>query len=421
MSNIAKIMKQAAAGVIKTVDANLGTRSTFTQDYDADATAITRVGTSNYYAMVQYDTQSKHGRIYIIYYNPSNSSFTLISNNAAWTAWSTDQYASIVDDHANSGRVACIAQTNTFYPSIFSFKVNTSNGAYSSTENYQISNDSDYGQTSNSNNIIKTSSGILAMFHEQNGQWRPYEISLSSGGLNSKSFGTGIGTPTLNRSDYTAFLYSSDIDRFYIFWKHSSTGQIRWGSFSYNFSNGSYGHQDGATVYTPSSNSNIEGVRGVSLETTGGADKLFIVYERGYNNGRQYRAQTLTPYLDGNNYGKYTNSSTKNFDYSDLNSISGASWSNNNSIYFMEVEPVSGAPIFGDSSGKLYQFVLDKSTQTLPSTFTDGAIFIGNFGNNQYMGGARTCNFIAPYDDTTSLIITGGYNYNQARLFNGQY
>ena len=65
MSNISKIMKQAAAGILKTVDANLGSRTSLNQDYDSDTTAVTRVGTSNYYAMVAYDSSSKHGRIYI--------------------------------------------------------------------------------------------------------------------------------------------------------------------------------------------------------------------------------------------------------------------------------------------------------------------------------------------------------------------
>jgi len=419
MSNISKIMKQAAAGILKTVDANLGSRTSLNQDYDSDTTAVTRVGTSNYYAMVAYDSSSKHGRIYIIYYNSSNGSFTLTSNNSAWFGYSTDQYASIVDDHANSGRVACIAQNSTYYASIFSFKVDTSNGAYSNTQNYQLTSDSDYGQVSNSNNIIKTSSGALAMFHEQNGGWRPYEISLSSSGLNSKSFGSGLGNPNLNRSDYTAFLYSSDVDRFYIFWKNYS-GSYLWSTFSYNFSNGNYNDQDGGSLYSPSSGSNLQGVRGVSLQTTDGDDRFFLVYERGYSNGYQFRASTLTPSLTGAGSGTYS-AAHYNFDHSDINSISGASWGNNDLFYFMQTEPVSGAPMFGGGTGKLYQFVLDKSTQTLPSTFTDGAIYIGDFGNNSYMGGVRGCNFIAPYDDTTSFIITGGSSYNQARLFNGQY
>lgn len=410
-------MQQAAAGVAGTVDATLGTRYQLNQDYDADATAVCRVGTTNLYAMVQYDQSSKHGRIYIIEYYPSTGQFVLQSNNSAWNAWSTDAYAGIVQD-PNTGRILALAQNGTYYASIYSFTVQT-NGSISNTDNHTLSNDSDYGWCQDSTHMVAANGGVTVVAHELNGNWRLNRLSVHSNGLNNTSWGSW-GYASASRSNSMTLVYSEMIDRYYFFWRYNNNS-ASWATFSE--SSGSFADEDGGSF--GSVDTNCQGLNAVVLPLPNGDERILVGYEFTYGylsppvdaNCYQMRFKHCTPYLGSANSGQLTVNQTKDFNFSNFST----GWNGGDSLYYLDYEPVSKSPIIGEADGSIYQVLVDKTTKELPSSMDDAFLYLGNLGNNQWMQGARCSQIIAPYNDEFSVLITGGYNYNQARTISGQY
>lgn len=421
MSKIARAMQQAAAGVAKTVEANLGMAYGLNQDYDTDASAVCRVGTTNYYAMVQYDTSSKVGRIYVIEYIPSTGQFISRSNNAAWNGWSTDAYAGIVQD-PSTGRVLAIAQTATYYPSIYSFTVNTSNGTISNTNNHQLTSNSNDGWMQDSRMMIVANGGVTVLMHQLNNNFYTSRLSVSSSGINSANFTSWGSANSASRSRTVSLVYSDMIDRYYFFFTNGSCNTVLWGTFSE--SGGSFNDQDGGSL-DGTIDTNCQGIPSVVLPLPNGDDRILIGYEKTYGylsppvdaNCYQMRFKHLTPYLGGANSGQLTVNQTKDFNFTNFST----GWAASDSIYYLDYEPVSKSPIIGEADGSIYQVLVDKTTKQLPSSMDDAFLYMGYTNGGQYMQGARCHQNIAPYNDEFSVFITGGYNFNQGRVINGQY
>lgn len=409
-------MQQAAAGVAKTVEANLGTQYLLNQDYDADATAVCRVGTTNYYAMVQYDQSSKHGRIYVIEYIPSTGQLILRSNNSAWNAWSTDAYAGIVQD-PSTGRILALAQNGTYYASIYSFYVNTTNGSIYLTDNHTLSNDSDYGWVQDSTHMVVADGGVTLVAHELNGNWRLNRLDVHSSGLNNTSWGNW-GYAQASRSTSMTLVYSEMIDRYYFFWRYNNN-TASWATFSE--SGGSFNDQDGGSF--GSVDTNCQGLNAVVLPLPNGDERILVCYEYTYGylsppvdaNCYQMRFKHCTPYLGGAGSGQLTVNQTKDFNFTNFST----GWTSGDSIYYLDYEPVSKSPVIGEADGRIFQVLVDKTTKQLPSSMDDAFLYIGNLGSEAR--GARCAQIIAPYNDEFSILITGGNNNNQARVINGQY
>ena len=395
-----------ASGTSKVTAAVLGTQATLSGGKSARSSSICRIGDTDTFCFVYFDTGFKRLYAKVITFNPSNGSFSIGGEqDISSSGHSSEPINPTATWDATSSRVVCSAQKDTYYPGIYTFSLNGT--SVQSVTSIRISSDSAEVLSRGNNFLYDSSSGkYVGVLHKVNSGTRAYTFTVSSNGSitinNSPSQITG-GAAGFNRSDTTALVYDGTTYHYFNGVRTSSGGR----HVCFTFNGSSFANEDGLNNLNLPSSNRFAGA--MYLPTL---NKVVSIWNDEYTSQNIWnrKIRFYTPTTSGARL-SLTSTTT-------LDSVL-VGWANGAQIDSACFEPVSeGIMLFEQetNSGTL------QVNQVVVSS-SGGFQEIVDLGTNTNAGTIGTGSNIAPtHDDDFSILAWGhqsGTNY-YARTIRGQ-
>lgn len=392
MSLVSKLTTLSAAGAERSVEAFLSSRQSLNQDYDPDTSAIVRVGTTDKYAFIYYDSGSRALYGAVVTYTESTNSFSIGSASRLDTGSYTTQpmSPSPVWDEATQS-VVILGQGATYYPHIYVCTVSGTSISRSSA--YQITTEDIYVNNGPSLFYDQINNKFVAFVYKINSGFRVFSFSLSNKSVTGVSSLTSLGG-SINLGSYVPIVHDPINNTFHMFFYHYNSGYIN--HFVVKYQGGSY-QSVASNTFSNAGNNNTQPT-GAEYDLV--RNKIVVSWIHSYTPQNTYLhyISVLTPTNSGNYY---------TTDSSNVVSYYSGTASPRQSSY----EPLSSSMILF-VNGYIYQVVL-----TTAGAFEE-LLFIGYSGSSFHFNGGRQ---IAPFNDQKSILIFGDDTNNFGITLNGKY
>ena len=394
-----------ASGTSKVTAAVLGTQTTLSGGKSARRSSICRIGDTDTFCFVYFDTSFKRLYAKVITFNPSNGSFSIGGEqDISSSGYSAEQINPTATWDATSSRVVCCAQKDSYYPAIYTFSLN--GNSVESVTSVRINSDSSCVLSKGNNFIYDSDSGkYIGILHKVNTGTRGFVFTVSSNGgitINTSSEGISGGAAGYDRSDLTSLIYDGTSYHYFNAVRTNNAGK----HLCFTFNGSSFANADGLTSLNLTNVSRFGGA--VYLPTV---NKVVSVYNESYNSytGWVRKIRFYTPTTSGS---RLSSTGTTTLGSNLIN------WRIAAQIDSIDLEPISEGII-------LFEQETTSSTCRVNQVIynSDGGFQeVVDLGSNTNSGTIGVSNIAPTHDDDFSILAWGhqsGTNY-YARTIRGQ-
>jgi len=405
MSVISKLTALAAAGVSTGTPAEMGAQATLSGGRGARCSSICRIGDTDTFCFVYFDTGFKRVYAKVITFNPSNGSFSIGGEqDISASGHSAERINPTATWDATSNRVVCCFQKDAYYPGVCTFSL--SGNSVQNVTSVRINSDSSQVLSKGINFLYDSSSGkYVGVLHKVNTGTRGFAFTVSSNGsitINTSSHNISGGAAGYNRSDLTSLVYDGATYHYFNGVRTSNGGR----HLCFTFNGSSFGNEDGDSLNLNSDNS----FAGAMYLPT--VNKVVTIWNESYNyyTGWVQKIRFYTPTTSGTRLSLTSTTTLGSFlvGFNSAAQIDSACF-----------EPVSEGIILFEQQTNSGTVSVNQVVVTPSGGFQE----IVDLGTNTNGGTINSGSNIAPtHDDDFSILAWGhanGTNY-YARTIRGQ-